>query len=139
LPRSLEFYLAEVARPTPRRTAMAAWLSDHPMSSAITNSALSAGIRLRCRNSAYADSHEERTAAVKKQRLLFLYNNLHIFHHQRPARLWSASREYEFSIWRAAFSVCYRALAIERRVANRAVFDDYSQANWLTRSLSSRL
>jgi hypothetical protein len=52
------------------------------MSSAITNSALSAGIRLRCRNSAYADSHDERTAAVKKQRLLFLYNDLHIFHHQ---------------------------------------------------------
>jgi len=42
VPRSLEFYLAE-ERPTQGRTAVAAWLSDHPMSSARTNSTSSEG------------------------------------------------------------------------------------------------
>ncbi|WP_246752783.1 fatty acid desaturase [Sinorhizobium sp. BG8] len=39
----------------------------------------------------YADNHEERTAIVENSPLfglLFLYNNLHVLHHQRPAVPW---------------------------------------------------
>lgn len=39
----------------------------------------------------YADHHEERTAIVENSPvfgLLFLYNNLHVLHHQRPALPW---------------------------------------------------
>ncbi|WP_082478422.1 MULTISPECIES: fatty acid desaturase [unclassified Rhizobium] len=39
----------------------------------------------------YADHHDERTAIVENSPLfglLFLYNNLHVLHHQRPALPW---------------------------------------------------
>ncbi len=39
----------------------------------------------------YADHHDERTAIVENSRLfglLFLYNNLHVLHHQRPGVPW---------------------------------------------------
>ncbi|ANL31863.1 fatty acid desaturase protein (plasmid) [Rhizobium phaseoli] len=39
----------------------------------------------------YADHHDERTAIVENSSvfgLLFLYNNLHVLHHQRPAIPW---------------------------------------------------
>ncbi|MFP5078572.1 fatty acid desaturase [Rhizobium sp. YIM 134829] len=41
----------------------------------------------------FADRHEERTAIVENSSifgLLFLYNNLHVLHHQRPAIPWYA-------------------------------------------------
>lgn len=62
--------------------------------------ALSAGIRLRRRvpqqrrsyaEHRFADHHHERTAIVENSPLfgpLFLYNNLHVLHHQRPGMPW---------------------------------------------------